>query len=254
MDRRKTEHYICIGLLAAMLAICSVILADQKLLAFISEEKYEITGRDILNIIFMTDQFEMYPYLDKSDIEGLLPVFSFYITGIFFSGFSFLSKSKEYYCMVFSRVGSKDAAIKYMKKGNLKKIIIFACSYTIFCYGGMLYSLHLCFHRRILLQDIALIVELILHTVATVLMLMMLQKITLFSYIKWNAAFSFMIGLTIMTIVLILDMQIKNVNFILFSPIHSYLDSIGILGAFNIILYVIEKIFLYRYLSYEGGN
>lgn len=251
MIRQKTEQYVCVCIWAMLLAIGSIVLADQKLLQFIMEESYKITERDLLNVIFMTDQFGMYPYLNKSDIGELLPIFSFYTVGVFVADLSFLSKSKEYYNMIFSRVQDRKHAIKYMKKGSLKKIIIFVCSYTIFCYVGMRWSLIFCFHA-IQLQDTKLFLELILHAISAALMLLVLQKITLFGYIKWNAAPSFMEGLTVIVIILLLDMQMKRVNLILFSPVHFYLDSIGILGGFNIILYIIETVFLHKNLSFKG--
>lgn len=116
MIRQKTEQYVCVCIWAMLLAIGSVVLADQKLLQFIMEESYKITERDLLNVIFMTDQFGMYPYLNKSDIGELLPIFSFYTVGVFVADLSFLSKSKEYYNMIFSRVQDRKHAIKYMKK------------------------------------------------------------------------------------------------------------------------------------------
>ena len=115
----------------------------------------------------------------------------------------------------------------------------------------MRWSLIFCFHA-IQLQDTKLFLELILHAISAALMLLVLQKITLFGYIKWNAAPSFMEGMTVIVIILLLDMQMKRVNLILFSPVHFYLDSIGILGGFNIILYIIETVFLHKNLSFKG--
>ena len=60
MIRQKTEQYVCVCIWAMLLAIGSVVLADQKLLQFIMEESYKITERDLLNVIFMTDQFGIF--------------------------------------------------------------------------------------------------------------------------------------------------------------------------------------------------
>ena len=47
MIRQKTEQYVCVCIWAMLLAIGSVVLADQKLLQFIMEESYKITERDL---------------------------------------------------------------------------------------------------------------------------------------------------------------------------------------------------------------
>ena len=77
MIRQKTEQYVCVCIWAMLLAIGSVVLADQKLLQFIMEESYKITERDLLNVIFMTDQFGMYPYLNKVILESCFRYFLF---------------------------------------------------------------------------------------------------------------------------------------------------------------------------------
>lgn len=95
MIRQKTEQYVCVCIWAMLLAIGSVVLADQKLLQFIMEESYKITERDLLNVIFMTDQFGMYPYLNKSDIGELLPIFSFYTVGVLLQIYLFYQNRKN---------------------------------------------------------------------------------------------------------------------------------------------------------------
>lgn len=62
MDKIKRRQYISIFVLAIMLAFFSVLLADSKLTSFVSTDLYRINGRDLLNIIFMTDEFTIYPY------------------------------------------------------------------------------------------------------------------------------------------------------------------------------------------------
>ena len=75
MDKRGNKQYIAITLTAATLAICAVIMAKHRLSEYASNEYYIISGRDILNVIFMSNDFKRYPYLDKSDMRVWISLF-----------------------------------------------------------------------------------------------------------------------------------------------------------------------------------
>ncbi len=252
MGKSKKIQYAIIWLLAMLLAMGNVVLASHKLMLYIENESYLVNGRDILNIIFMTDEFNKYPYIDKSDMGIFLPVFSVYIVGIIISSLSFLTKSGSYYCMTYSRVGSKKKAVIYMKRNSLQKICIYVTGYSVTCLIGMYYCMERYFSKSFISYS-ELVGEMILHGIAAILLLLLIQRIILFSYIKLNGTFAFIIGLIAIMSVLILDIQLKNLNIILFSPIHFYFDSIGILSAGNLLFYLVGNKFLYKQLPYEGG-
>ena len=253
MDKRGKKQDIDIILVAVTLAIFFVIMARHRLLEYASNEYYIIRGRDILNVIFMTNDFKHYPYLDRSDMSVWISIFSFYILGLIFLNYSFLSKSGEYYCLIYSRVESKKNAVKFMKKNNQKKTICYACVYSLACYLGMIICLNFITDKTDSGDD-RLFMELILHTIVLVLMLTLLQRIILFVYVKLNGVYAFMIGVVVIAIVLILDMQMKGWSIILFSSNYLYIDSIGLLGTIHMIWYLIENKFLYNQLPYDGGN
>lgn len=253
MDKRGNKQYIAITLTAATLAICAVIMAKHRLSEYASNEYYIISGRDILNVIFMSNDFKRYPYLDKSDMRVWISLFLFYIVGIILLNYCFLSKSGEYYCLIYSRAESKKSAVKFMRGNSLKKTICYSGVYSLVCYSGMIACMNFITNKTAAVDD-RLFMELILHTIVLVLMLILLQRIMLFVYVKLNGAYAFMTGVVVITIVLILDMQMKGWSIILFSSNHFYADSIGLLGTINMIWYFIENKFLYTQLPYEGGN
>ena len=88
MDKRGKKQDIDIILVAVTLAIFSVIMARHRLLEYASNEYYIIRGRDILNVIFMTNDFKHYPYLDRSDMSVWISIFSFYILGLIFLNYT----------------------------------------------------------------------------------------------------------------------------------------------------------------------
>lgn len=140
-----------------------------------------------------------------------------------------------------------------MKADSLGKTICYVIAYSVTCYIGM----NLCVKNYVNTTRtfyVQLFIETLLHAGAAILALSLLQKIIFFVYVKSNAAFAFMTGLAAISILLILDIQLKNWNVLLFSPKHFFLDSIGTLTAANIEMHFIEKFFLYTQLPYEGGD
>lgn len=247
---KKQGKYVKSFLAGIMLAILSVSLASHKLTDFLKTELYQVSERDLLNLIFMNDNFSIYPYLNKSDMSILLPVFSFYIIGISLTNYGFLSKSGEYYCLLYSRTGNKKSAIKYIKKGGLGMIITYAVGYSLASYlGSIVY-----FQNSVNMSKIPLFLECILHTGVMILMLTILQRIILFTYIKENSTLAFLAGLIMITLFLVIDMQMPGWNILLFSSDKFYVDSIVSLGVIKILWWGIEDKFIYMQLPYDGGN
>lgn len=247
---KKQGKYVKVLLAGIILAILSISLANLKLTDFLETELYQAGERDLLNIIFMNDNFLIYRYLNKSDMSILLPVFSFYIIGISLTNYEFLSKSGAYYCLLYSRTGNKKRAIKHMTKGGLGMIITYAVGYSLTCYLGAIAY----FQNPVNTSQISLLVECILHVGVMILMLTILQRIILFTYIKGNSTLAFLVGLIMITLFLVIDMQMSGWNILLFVSNKFYLDSIVSLGVIKILWWGIENKFLYTQLPYDGGN
>lgn len=250
MHNYRRFQYIFITLIALIFAVFSMFIANNKLNLFVSSNFYTVTSRDLLNIIFMTDEFSIYPYLSKNDITILLFVSTFYIIGIIIVSYDFLSKSNEYYIFVYSRNGNKHKVIKYMKSNVLLKSIFYSISYSITCYIMSIWFAKKNYNY-IKNFDLRLLVDVTMHSIVIILALLLFQKILLFIYISVNSSISFVSGLVVLSFLLILDLQLKNINIILFSSQKHFIDSILILSVINVIMFFAEKKFLYKQLLHD---
>lgn len=253
MRKHRKFQYIFIIIISFIFAFLSTLIANNKLKSFVDTDMYIATSRDLLNIVFMTDEFSLYPYLDRSDMTILLLIFTFYILGIIIVNYDFLSKSGEYYVFVYSRSGSKHKAIKYMKSNGFIKTIFYSVSYSIICYIASTWFIRK-YYNLDEFFNLKLFIDVIIHLVVMIVTLLLLQKIVLFTYIKINSSFAFVSGLVASSFLLLLDIQLKNINIILFSPQKHFVDSIIILSIMNIFMFFIEEKFLYKQLPFDGGK
>lgn len=239
---RKRELIRCVQtcICGVIIALFSLVLANNKLLEFVSTERYKVSERDILNIIFMTNDYKIYPYIDRRDIRVLLFIFSFYIVGIIIANYTYLRNSGNYYSFTYSRIGSKKGVIKYMKQGTVIRMICYTLTYSSICYlGASICMLNYDKTKNVL--SYPLIIETILHSLIIILALIFLQKIVFIVYVKSNSANALLCAVLVITIMLAIDLQVDKYSIILFSSHYHYIDSIAFFLVIICILDFVEK-------------
>lgn len=253
MHKRELISCVQTCICGAIIAIFSLVLANEKLMSFVSVEIYKVSERDLLNIIFMANDYKMYPYIDRSDIRVLFMIFSFYIVGIILSNYTYLKNSGSYYSFIYSRIGSRKESIKYLRQGTLISMICYIYTYSIVCFLGARICMRN-YDNTINTLSYQLIIETMLHSIVILLTFLFIQKIIFFVYVKSNSANALLSAVLVMTIMLVIDLQVNKYSIILFSSHYYYIDGITFFLVLISILSFVENRIYFELPCEEGDR
>ena len=231
--KRKYLTYTIIIILGVCTALLSAIMGLDKLSIYINNNDYELTRIDIFQIIFVSDNYSIYPYLSKNDVTILFLPISYYFISLMIGCSSFLLKDRSYFNFIYTRAGSKSKSIKIMKCPCMKMSMCF-----IFVFNCMLYIIsHKCYLSGLLISENQLISLLILHSINSILLINFLQEVIFQVYCNKGVAEAFFTGTIALIIITIADMTIANINILLFNNQNYFIDG----TILNIVFFLLVK-------------
>lgn len=236
MIKRKLFSRLLGILVGISVAFVSYSYAVNKLLNY--DESAFYNRLDLYNIVLLTDEFEKYEYLTRTDNTLTFLPFLFLFIGTFLVSSSFMTKQKSYHTFILPRVGNRRGATVHIKGQTTDRSTIYVVSFFITLYALSLFALPGDFSEALPMKEMKLVFLLILHAVLKIMLLQMLSSVAFLLYRIKNVSISF-VGSTFMIVALfIADIQWKGGNILLFSFGNLFIESIIIVSITYVLIHL----------------
>ncbi|SDZ48413.1 hypothetical protein SAMN05421736_11451 [Evansella caseinilytica] len=211
-----------------IVAFLSYSYAVEKLVNY--DETALYSKLDFFNMALLTDEFNKYDYLDRTDNTLTFLPFLFLFVGTFLVSSGFLTKAKSYHTFIVARTTSQKNAALQIKGITADKSIIYSISFAVTLYILSTFALPEAFSKPSPFPENQLILILVLHTLLKILLLQMLSSGMFFVYRLKNISISFISGVFLIFALFIADLQWETGNIILFFYGNYFIESILIVS------------------------
>ena len=223
---KKFIKYVGMAIIGILVGMLAFWLGTIKIMNYMEGSVRVYNKFDLINIIFLTDEFSKFEYLSRSDISLFFLPFLFWGAGIMIASSEFLLKPRSYITYVYSRVNKKSQAMRYIKGDSIMMTIVYVFSFVLTLCWCLDIFLPKGFEIMQRAQESMFFLHMGLHGIAAVLAVLVIGEIMFLFYCKRGVSFSFMGGIMMIVVLFLVDMQITGWNLILFTPLYYFLDSI----------------------------
>lgn len=206
---------VCIALLSSMIGV-------RKLSAYIGDEFYQLSRMDFFNQLLVTDEFQKYPYLSRTDMDLLFMPIAFYFVSVAIACGDFLLKPQNYFTYIYARVKSKQVAMKYIKGKGHKNVVVFIFSYFVSLYVLSFFT----FLRGNVLGERELILYLFLRMMNSIVIVLAIRECVFYLWCKKGVSIAFLFGIVFLMILLLMDIASNQFNILLFNRRNYFIDGI----------------------------
>lgn len=206
----KRRYLCCLSAVFGMLlAFSSYIQAEKYLFKYFDYDINRYTGKDVLNVIFISDYIKRLEYLDEKNIMLFLPIISFSFIGLIL-GSSYLLVSDKYKCYLASRCRNSKILDSVIINKPVYVISAYVISFMICIYMKNGFNISGC----------------ILNSLSYIIMLDTIVSISYAVLKKYNSAVSVVSGFVIICLIYMIDTFSQNIHLILYSDINAQVYSV----------------------------
>lgn len=223
---KKFIKYVGMAMIGILVGMLSFWLGSIKIMNYMEGSVRVYNKFDLINIIFLTDEFSKFEYLSRSDISLFFLPFLFWGVGIMIASSEFLLKPKSYITYIYSRVNKKSQAMRYIKGNSIIMTFVYVFSVVLTLCWCLDIFLPKGFEVMQHAQERMFLLHMGLYGISAGLAVLVTGEIMFLFYCKRGVSFSFMGGIMMIVILFLIDMQITGWNLVLFTPLYYFLDSI----------------------------
>lgn len=223
---RRTNRYlifvIVCGLINGIMAFYSA--KKQLELSLSPSESFHYGWRDFMNVIFVTDEFDKYLYIDKYSVMLLLIPFCFFIIGSFLGSKRYIEREMAYYGMLAIRSDSMQKLIGNIHGRNLCPMLCYSFSYVLGIWCVLLSG----YPELLREQDRcgSIIGKMLCLGISRTLILMVLLELIFGIMLKKGIALGLFYGVMALVILYLVDMAFGEFNLVLYHDTNYFADSI----------------------------
>ncbi len=180
----------------------SFCMASSTLMKYYDNDISRFDNNDILNLIFINNDYKTIEYIDEQNIMILMIPITFLFVGLLLSC-EFLSKPKKYYSMIACRTENYKELYQIIYGKPLCKIIFYVLSYSLVI--------------AIQCKQKNNYIDIFTMTVVYIIFIYFLSRIAFLIYKSGNSGFAIMSSLIILMFVYLFDMHIPNLDIVLYN-------------------------------------
>jgi len=209
---------------------------------------------DFYNSLFLNTQNTKIDYVDFKSFKTLLGIVTIIIIGTIYVSSNVFSLNKRRLYLVILRYKNINSFLLNMQAITLKKSFIYSfilnsiLLITIFAFNdSILYSIS--DYANLSNKDIIMLI--LTYAITFALFIFTISKIIIYAYILKGSNFSIIFGLVIPIIILMIDINFKPFNVILFDYHLFFVDSLIIIIGLNFLISLIGRNLINKYDLYS---
>ncbi|GIP64627.1 hypothetical protein J32TS6_31820 [Virgibacillus pantothenticus] len=181
----------------------------KNIITYMNDYQVVLTKEAVFDRIFVNTDFAKLEYMEGNNVFHFISPFTCYMLAIFWGSFSYLLLKKNYHPFIYSRINTKQEALKKLRGPYVQNVVLFVGVYvaTIFLFiylnDVLVYQDMLKFIKRI-----------IFLTISSILISIGLSSLMFYVYLKWNEIIALLVIFISILCLFIVDLNWKTISIV----------------------------------------
>lgn len=227
--KHRIKLIIVIILSALLLGFMNFKQGYKNIVTYMHDHHVVLTKEAVFDRIFVNIDFVTHDYMEGNSVFHLISPFTCYMLAIFWGSFYYLILKKNYHQMIFSRIKTKQEALKILRGPYVQNVVLFVVMYVasifIFIY----------LDDVLIYQDIRpFIKKSVFLSISTILICIGLSSFMFYIYLKFNETIALLITFISILFLFIVNLNLKVISIVFIGDDSFFVG--GIITGFILIL------------------
>lgn len=129
--KNRAKLYVAIISTALFLGFINFKQGYKSIITYMNDNDVMLTKEAVFDRVFINTDFASIDYMEGKNVLHFISPFTFYMLAIFWGGFYYLLLKKDYHQLIYSRINSKQEALKIIRGPYIQNIILFVGTYVV---------------------------------------------------------------------------------------------------------------------------
>ena len=133
-NKKQITIILIIVLSALLLGFINFKQGYQNIITYMNDHDVVLTKEAVFDRIFVNTDFIKLEYMEGNSVFHFISPFTYYMLAIFWGSFFYLLLKKNYHQLIYSRIGTKQEALKILRGPYVQSIVLFVVMYMTFIF------------------------------------------------------------------------------------------------------------------------